>query len=302
VISLAALAALASEHADDLDLPVAPLRIAGTTHDTTRRPLVMGIVNLSQDSWYRESIAHSPEAAVRRGLVLNAQGADLVDVGAETVVDGGRRLSDAEQVTQLVPVVSGLAEAGVAVSVETYSAVVAEATLEAGAALVNLTGSEHDEEVFAAAARHGAAVLLCHVLGAHARAVDTDATLDDPVQSMLDNFAARIECARQLGCDQLLVDPGAGFGLPGLTDGPHARSRYQGAVLLQSFRLRRLGVPVAQSLPSALQIFEDQSRSGEGFFAVLAHLGGAGLHRTHEVPLVRAVLESMRELSVDGVG
>jgi dihydropteroate synthase len=140
MISLRELARLAAEHADDLDRPVAPVRIGGRTYDTDRHPVLMGVVNLSRDSNYRESIAVSTESAVRKGRVLAAHGAGLVDIGAESSratavavdVEGQKRL--------LLPVVEALANDGIAVSVESYEASVVKAGLEAGACVVNLTG------------------------------------------------------------------------------------------------------------------------------------------------------------------
>jgi dihydropteroate synthase len=96
----------------------------------------------------------------------------------------------------------------------------------------------------------------------------------------------------------IAVDPGAGFGMARLTD-PLERVRHQSVLLLQSFRLRGLGVPVCHSLPSGFSYFEDEVRTAEGFFAVLAGIGGTGIHRTHEVPRVRAVLRAMADLPVD---
>ena len=169
MIDLRALAALVAEHGEDLDRDVEPFLVAGRTLDTDARPALMGVVNLSPDSWYRESVAVSHEAAVRRGTVLAAQGADLVDVGAESVQDTAALVGARAQAQQLVPVVADLTAAGVAVSVESYHPSVVAACLEAGAAVLNLTGSVDDEEMFGLAAAHGASVVLCHV-GAPTRA------------------------------------------------------------------------------------------------------------------------------------
>jgi dihydropteroate synthase len=296
VISLSALAALAAEHADDLDLPVEPLRLAGREVDTDAEPVLMGVVNLSPDSSYRESVVPSHAAAVRRGRVLAAQGAHVVDVGAESSQAIAAKVGADEQAGRLVPVVRELAEAGVTVSVESYDAPVVAACLEAGARVVNLTGSDRDAEMFDLAAEHDAAVVLCHVLGAHARDLDGSDFAADPFPRMLDEFGRRLHDARARGVRGLVIDPGLGFGFR--LDDPLARRRHQTATLLGSFRLRRLGVPVCHSVPHAFEIFEDQFRSAEGIFAVLAHLGGTGVYRTHEVPLLRAVLESLHLLPV----
>jgi dihydropteroate synthase len=296
VITLRELARLAAEHADDLDRPVEPLRLGDREIDTDTRPAVMGVVNLSRDSTYRESVVTSPESAVRKGRVLAAQGADVVDVGAESSNGTSARVDADRQVATLVPVVRALAESGVTVSVESYEPPVVAACLEAGARVLNLTGSTDDAAMFDLAAEHGASVVLCHILGDHARALDGSDVDDDPFPAMLDSFGRRIDDARARGVRGVAIDPGLGFGFR--LDDQRARVRHQASVLLASFRLRRLGVPVCHSLPHSFELFEDQFRVAEGMFAVLAHLGGTGLYRTHEVAQVVAVLEALHALDV----
>lgn len=291
MITLAALARLAADHADDLALSVAPLRVGARMFDTDREPVVMSVVNLSQDSAYRESVAVSTEAAVRKARTHVAQGAHLVDLGAESTIATSTAVDDQAQQRLLLPVIEQLVRDGIAVSVETYEVPVAQAALEAGACVLNLTGSDNDDEMFALAAEHRATVVLCHLLGPHARDItDADITVDG-LPRMIEGFEQRIGHARELGVTDLIVDPGVGFGYR--LDDADARSRYQTAALLHTFRLRRLGLPICHALPHAFNTFEEQFRSGEGFFAVLACLGQTGVYRTHEVPLVRSVLQAM---------
>lgn len=298
MISLRELARLAAEHAADLDHPVAPFRVGERVFDTDARPSIMGVVNLSQDSWYRESIAPSAEAAVRRGIVLAAQGADFIDVGAESVVAGTRRVSAEDQVRTLVPVVEGLAAAGVLVSVESYEPAVVRACLQAGARLLNLTGSAQDAAMFDLAAEHDAALVLCHVMGANPRELVDEEVARDPYPAMLEGFARRVADARARGVAAgICLDPGVGFGFTSASS--LDRVRHQAVVLLNSFRARALGLPICHALPGGLDYFEEETRTAEGFFAVLATLGGTGIYRTHEVPRVRAVLRAMADLPVD---
>lgn len=295
MIDLAALARLAADHADDLDAPVAPLRIAGQQFDTDERPILMGVVNLSRDSSYRESVAVSTDSAIRKARVQAAAGADLIDIGAESSRAGAARTDVAAQRTLLRPVVEQLTADGISVSVESYQQAVAEAGLAAGAKVLNLTGSDDDERMFTLAARYDATVVLCHVLGPHARALTGEDVDPDPIPRMLDLFGERIARARELGVPGIAIDPGLGFGFH--LDDQRARARHQATALLNTFRLRRLGVPICHAMPHAFDIFEDQFRSAEGVFAVLAHLGGTGIYRTHEIPLVRSVLDAMHTFS-----
>ena len=300
MISLRALAALVAEHGDDLDHSVAPFLVGDAVLDTDARPALMGIVNLSRDSWYRESVSNSRAAAVRRGKVLAAQGADVVDLGAESSDASTERVAAQQQTDQLVPVIEDLAAADVAVSVESYHPSVVEACLKAGARVLNLSGSADDEEMFGLAASYGASAVLCYIVGSHARDLHDPAehAVDaDPFPAMLEQFERRLAHASSLGVPSVAIDPGIGFGFSWLPD-PVDRARYQAAVLLQTFRLRALGAPVCHALPSAIDLFGDEVRTAEGFFAVLASLGRTGIYRTHEVPRVKAVLDAVRGLPV----
>ncbi|GGN13845.1 dihydropteroate synthase [Streptomyces fuscichromogenes] len=296
MISLAHLADLARRFEDDLSLPVAPLRVGDRDIDVDATPAIMGCVNLSQDSTYRESIATSTESAVRRGRILAAQGADIVDVGAESSNPRTGQVSVRDQVAALAPVVKGLASEGIAVSVETYEPAVARSCLEAGALLLNYSGGlASDAEMFPVLADHEATVVLCHVEGKNSRDVRAKGIEEDPVPRMLDYFERRVEHARSAGVDRIVIDPGIGFSHDRHISAD-ARIHYQVRALLNTFRLRRIGLPICQALPHAFSLFEDEFRTAEGFFTVLAYLGGTGVYRTHEVPRIRAVLAALRAL------
>jgi dihydropteroate synthase len=291
VIDLRGLARLAATHQDLLEQPVAPFALAGREIDTDVDPLLMGVVNLSRDSTYRESVAVSTASAVRMARTQWAQGAHLIDIGAESSRATAQARSPAEQASSLVPLIEQLSADDIRTSIEGYDVDVVRTGLRAGASVVNLTGSEHDDEIFALAAEHGASVVLCHVLGPHARSLDGSEPDTDPVPRMSEHFARRIERSRDLGVPSVAIDPGLGFGFH-LTD-PRSRARYQATALLHTFRLRSLGVPLCHALPHAFDLFGDQFRSAEGVFAVLAHLGQTGIYRVHEVPLVRSVLDAL---------
>src|SRR3954453_9938354 len=153
MISLAALAALHSEYADDLARPVEPVTVAGADDVVIGgpAPVLMGTVTLSRDSTYRESIAVSTEAAVRKARTQVAQGARLVDIGAESSTARAARVDGPQQEADLLPVVEALADTCV-VSVETYRPEVVAACLKAGARMVNLTGRDREDEILASAA------------------------------------------------------------------------------------------------------------------------------------------------------
>ena len=295
MITLKALAELAERYGADLDRPVAPVRIGSVLMDTDRDPVVMATVNLSRDSSYRESVAVSTESAIRKARVATAQGAHCVDIGAESTWEGAERISVSRQIDGLAPVIKALAADGIAVSVESYHPEVIEAGLDAGARIVNHTGAADDATVFAMSARHDATVVLCHGTTANVR-VDADAQLDDPLQEMHDMLSTRVAQAREAGVTQIVLDPGIGFYYANLPDA-ETRADYQTRVLTETFRLRSLGLPICHALPHAFDLFEDEFRTAEGFFTVIARLGGTGVFRTHETPRVIAVLRAMGALS-----
>jgi len=293
VLNLEQLAELWERNRAAASARVQEFAIGGKMFAFNSRSAIMGVVNLSPDSWYRESVCLTTDAAVARGRTLAAQGADLVDLGAESTLAQAARADDTAQNGKLIPVLRELRAGGILVSVETYSVAVARAALEAGANVLNLTGTEEPDEFFRLAAAHDAAVILCYVQGKNVREVGNFDFSADPIVAMREDFERRIDLARRHGVGKLLLDPGLGFYYRNLQDSA-VRVRHQMAVFLNSFRLRTLGFPVCQALPHAFEYFRDEVRCAEPFFGVLAALGKTDLFRTHEVPRTRAVLETMK--------
>lgn len=299
MITLAELAALQEEYAEAWQAPVAPVTVTHGAGDVTigDGPItLMSCVNLSQDSTYRESIAADADAAERLASIQLAQGAQLVDLGAESSNSTSAIVGPQQQADQLVPVVRRLADTAV-VSVESYHPDVVAACLEAGARVVNLTGREHEDAIVDLVAEHDATLVMCFGLSKNVRDIADVPPLEDPFPALLDHFGARLERARRRGAHNLVIDPGMGFVYRNL-DTWQRRAAFQTKVLAQTFRLRPLGAPVCNVLPHTLDVWGDEFRKAEGFYAVLAALGGTHLLRIHEVPHLRAVLRSMTELSV----
>ena len=167
--------------------------------------------------------------------------------------------------------------------------------------MLNFTGTEKAGEVFRMAARHSAAVIICYVQGRHVRAVGDFAFSADPAAAMRGYFSRLTELAAKNGLEKIVLDPGLGFYYRNLQDGA-ARVRHQMSVFLNTFRLRALGFPVCHALPHAFEYFGEEVRSAEPFFAVLAALGKTDLFRTHEVPRVKAVLDTLKVFQQDHKG
>mgnify|MGYP002641264702 FL=1 len=290
MISLETLSALFQNHSAALKTPIAQLEFDGKLFS---QPALMATVNLSRDSTYRESIAISTEAAIRKSRVYFAQGADLIDIGAESSTAKAARVNAQDQIRALVPVIEQLSADGIPVSAETYEPEVVKACLQAGAKVLNFTGNEYEDEILDLASQFNATVVVCYVGGANVREI-TDLNLDaDPIPALAAYFEKRIESALSHGVSNIVIDPGMGFYYGNLVD-PLTRVKHQTKVILNSFRLRELGYPICQALPHAFDLFEDEFRTAESFFAVIASLGGVNLLRTHEIARVRPVLQAMR--------
>lgn len=255
----------------------------------------MATVNLSRDSTYRESIAINTEAAIRKSRTYFAQGADLIDIGAESSTAKASRVSPRDQINQLVPVIEQLTSDSIPVSAETYEPEVVKACLSAGAKVLNYTGTAHEEEILDLASEFNATVILCYVGGANVREITNLQLNQDPIPGLHDYFGKRIHTALQHGVKNIVIDPGMGFYYGNLVE-PLTRVKHQTNVILNSFRLRELGYPICQALPHAFDLFEDEFRTAEGFFAVVASLGGVNLLRTHEISKVHPVVKAMQTL------
>ncbi len=293
MLSLEQLAGLLDQHRSAASAQVQEFAIGGRQFSFNSQPAIMGVVNLSADSWYRESVCLSAEAAIQRSRTLAAQGAQIIDIGAESTLAHAARAGDAAQNSKLLPVIQALRAEKILVSVETYSPAVTRASLEAGANILNLTGTEATDEIFRLVAAHDAAVIICYVAGKNVRAVGDYDLSADPVPMLHDFFARQIESARRNGVQKIFLDPGLGFYYRNLQDSA-VRIRHQMKIFLNTFRLRELGFPVCHALPHAFEFFGEEVRCAEPFFAVLAALGKTDLFRTHEVPRIRAVLETMK--------
>lgn len=178
------------------------------------RPLVMGIVNVTPDSFYPGSRAAGLESVVRSGVRMMAEGADLLDVGGESTRPGAEPVSEEEELARAVPAVEALVrETGLPVSIDTRHGTVAAAALDAGAALVNDVSALADPLTAEAAAAHGAGVVLMHMQG-EPRTMQDDPGYNDLFAEVNSFFAERIERALQAGIDRsrIWLDPGIGFG------------------------------------------------------------------------------------------
>jgi dihydropteroate synthase len=200
-------------------------------------PRIMGILNVTPDSFSDGGRLAGPEQAVAAGLALRAEGADIIDVGGESTRPGAAPVPLDEELSRTIPVVEGLAKAGVPVSIDTMKAGVMKAALAAGATMLNdVSALEADPDSTGVAATSTAQVVLMHMPG-NPQTMQALARYGDPVAEVIAHLAARIAAAEAAGIprSRILADPGIGFG-KGL--------EHNLAILRQLEAFHALGVPL----------------------------------------------------------
>jgi dihydropteroate synthase len=176
-------------------------------------PVVMGVLNVTPDSFSDGGRYSSLDAAVEHGREMAADGAHLVDVGGESTRPGSGRVDADTEAARVLPVVRALVDAGVAISLDTTRASVADAALAAGATLVNdVSGGLADPDMARVVADAGCPFVLMH-WRAHSREMQALATYDDVVRDVCDELSARVDAAVAAGVSpsQIVLDPGLGF-------------------------------------------------------------------------------------------
>jgi len=252
----------------------------------------MGVVNVTPDSFSDGGRWFGADAAIKHGLDLVAQGADLVDVGGESTRPGAQRVSETEELRRIGPVVTELVKAGVPVSIDTMRAAVAEFALAAGATLVNdVSGGLADPQMPRLVAAAGVSYVLVHWRG-HSRDMYSRAAYDDVVSEVRDELTRRVDAVVTAGADpgRIVIDPGLGFGkrpehnwplLTHLADFSRLGGRTF-PVLVGASRKRFLGLLLAG--PDGTPRPFDGADAATVAISALAATAGAWCVRVHQVP------------------
>jgi dihydropteroate synthase len=260
------------------------------------RCLVMGVLNVTPDSFSDGGRFLDPALAVQHGRRLVADGADLVDVGGESTRPGAARPSAQEETDRVLPVVAALAADGVAVSVDTMRACVAREAVAAGAVLVNdVSGGRADDDMLPAVAGLGSAYVLMH-WRAHSREMQQHTDYGDVVEDVVAELGEQLDAALAAGIDpaRIAVDPGIGFSKTADQnwDVLAGMERLHGLghpVLIATSRKRFLGTLLAD--PSGALRPADDREDGTTATSALAAAAGAWCIRTHAV---RPTLDAVR--------
>lgn len=257
--------------------------------------LIMGIVNVTPDSFSDGGRYLDPDVAIAHARLLRAQGADLLDVGGESTRPGAQRVAPRVEQQRVLPVVEALASEGAFVSIDTMNATTAVAAVRAGARLVNdVSGGLADPDMLAAVAETGADIALGHWRGPSAE-MYARADYADVAREVADELDERVAAAADAGIDasRIVVDPGIGFGkrgaqnwqtlraLPALAAGGHR-------VLVGTSRKRFLAETLGEDVDLARRDLATAVTSA------LAAGAGAWAVRVHDVPTTRDALAVAR--------
>jgi len=190
-----------------------PMFRCGRTLFTLDRPLVMGIVNVTPDSFSDGGCFFSPEQAIEHGLSLRAAGADILDIGGESTRPGAAAVSVEAELDRVLPVLEGLRDCGAALSLDTMKPEVMRAALAAGADMINDVRALQAPGALAAVATSDCGVCLMHMQG-EPRSMQSQPHYEDVVAEVKQYLQARVDAALQAGIarERLLIDPGFGFG------------------------------------------------------------------------------------------
>ena len=254
------------------------------------RPRIMGIVNLTPDSFSDGGVLADMEAATGHALALAAQGADILDIGGESTRPGATAVSLEEELRRVIPVIEALRErTRLPISIDTSKPEVMRAAVAAGAGMINDVHALGRDGAMDAAAELGVPVCLMHMQGEPATMQD-EPRYDDVVAEVHGFFTQRLFACQMAGIDRkkIIVDPGFGFG---------KTLEHNLRLLRQLSRLVELGVPVLAGLSRKGMIGTitgremDQRVVGSAVAALIAVQNGAGIVRVHDVAATRDALK-----------
>ena len=263
------------------------------------RPLVMGIVNVTPDSFSDGGRHADAPAAVAHARTLLDEGADLIDIGGESTRPGAPAVTLEEERRRVLPVIEALAGCGVPVSVDTRKPQLMKEALAAGASMVNDVNALRAPGALEAVAATRASVCLMHMRGDPATMQDHP-LYDDVVAEVRAFLQARIEAAEHAGIERsrIIIDPGFGF----------AKTREHGFELLNNLHLLKItGKPILAGLSrksmiwKTLNITPDDALNGTSSLNTIALMNGASILRVHDVKAAHEVVTLFQAVKKNGV-
>lgn len=262
-------------------------RFGARQYDLTARTHIMGIVNVTPDSFSDGGRYIDADSAVRQALRLASEGADFLDIGGESSRPGSVSVSVDEELHRVIPVIKRLRrEVDVPISIDTYKASVAEQALDAGAVIVNdISGFHFDERLPSVVARSQASVILMHIRGTP-KTMQEDPRYANLIEEISEYLGEGIRRAEDAGIEQIIVDPGIGFG---------KRLDHNLEILRRLGEFEPLGYPLLVGpsrkafIGAILNAPVDDRLEGSAAAVAVAIMHGANIVRVHDVREMKRV-------------
>jgi dihydropteroate synthase len=254
------------------------------------KPLVMGIINATPDSFYHVDAVDGLSAAIKLAGKMLEEGADILDIGGQSTRPGSERIDDVKEKERVLPLVEGILERypDALLSIDTYHSKVALAAVRAGAAIVNdISGGEMDPGMIAAVASLKVPYICMHMKGTP-ETMQKNPHYDDLIQEILDYFTRKVAACRAAGINDIIIDPGFGFG----------KTIAHNLLLLKSLDVfRMLDSPILAGLSRKATIYKtlgisvDDALNGTTVLNTIALMKGASLLRVHDVKEARQAID-----------
>lgn len=257
------------------------------TFDLTSRTYIMGILNVTPDSFYDGGKYYDVDSAVRRGLKMVEEEVDFIDVGGESTRPGAEPISVEEELRRVLPVIERLAKVtDVPISIDTYKSDVAERALDAGAVIVNdISGLNFDPRMIDVVARYRASVVIMHIKGTP-KDMQQNPEYKSVIEEICLYFQEAIKRAKQKGIDQIIIDPGIGFG---------KKLIHNLTILKQLNEFRQLGYPLLVGpsrksfIGAILDVPVGNRLEGTAAATAISIMNGANIVRVHDVKAMKRV-------------
>jgi dihydropteroate synthase len=256
-------------------------------------PLVMGILNLTADSFYTGSRLQNIDSIKNKAAQMISEGADILDLGAQSTRPGSIRVDAEDELKKLLPAIEMLVKSfpEIILSIDTYYSKVAEECVAAGAAIINdISGGEMDKNMIAMAGKLKVAYICMHMKGVP-ESMHQQANYENVIQEVLDFFIHKIEECKQAGIKDIIIDPGFGFG----------KNIRQNLHLLKHLHVFKMlekpimtGVSRKSTIYKTLKITAEDSLNGTTVLNTIALLNDASILRVHDVKEAREAVTLLK--------
>jgi dihydropteroate synthase len=253
------------------------------------KPLVMGILNITDDSFYAGSRMQSLNAVKDRAEKMLREGADMLDLGAQSTRPGSNRISAEDELNKLLPSIKIIKQSfpESVLSIDTYHAKVAKECVAAGAAIINdISGGEMDKEMIKTVGNLGGPYICMHMKGVP-ETMQQQANYENVAREILDFFIAKIEECKSEGIKDIIIDPGFGFG----------KNILQNFLLLKNLELFKIldkpimaGLSRKSTIYRTLKVSPEESLNGTTVLNTIALLHGVSILRVHDVKEAREAI------------